>query len=153
MGVGEGPLINKDGLYESLQDKTEKYLKSLLKVEKVDVSIYEEAEYTACYGTIYGEKTEVVFEFKFSELPGCCAYVVSHTTHVHESYRALGIATFLQEIKVELAKGLGYTSILSTSIRSNLAQSKVLYNNGWDLIHTCTNKRTGNIVDTWVKPV
>lgn len=74
--------------------------------EEVNVSIdvKEPLAVLSMSCSIRDSNKDLVASFSLKELPGCCAYLVSHTTYVGLKYRGMGIASALQEIKVRIAK-------------------------------------------------
>ena len=58
--------------------------------------------------------------------------------------------TFRQDI----ARTLGYSSLMCTDIEQNVNQRKLLKTNGWKDIHSVINKRTKNhVYISWTPPI
>jgi len=89
----------------------------------------------------------IVAGFSLSQMPGCCGLCVSHDAYVISSLRGRGIGTALNELRIYLARNMGYTCLLCTDVDSNEPQKKILSKNGWKTNMTFCNKRTGNIVN------
>lgn len=92
-----------------------------------------------------------VASFSLRQLPGCCGVLVSYHGRVYNPYRKMGIGTLLNQMKIDIARVWGYTTLLCTDVIDNQPQRKILGKNGWKDIHTFTNKRTGNLVAITVR--
>jgi len=89
--------------------------------------------------------------FDLGYFPGCCMYGVSYNTYVCVRTRGKGIANVLQKMKVALAKCIGFSALICTTSRYNVAQNHILPKHGWEKMDTRINKITGNTVCTWIK--
>jgi retron-type reverse transcriptase len=85
------------------------------------------------------------------KLPHCCAYAVLGNATVWSPYKQKGIGTVLNAFQQEIAKQLGYTSLLCTDVRNNTPQRQILKKNEWEDIHELVNYRTNNTVILSVK--
>ena len=56
------------------------------------------------------------------------------------------IGTILNQLRQDIGRLLGYSSIICTDIQQNTNQRKLLETNGWKDIHSVINKRTNNRV-------
>lgn len=147
-------------------DKYRKIISSILKCESSDIKFYignskEEV------GTIDFDKNEVsknwelgiykviqqignvqkvISTWNLYQLQHCCAFMVSCNVKVEESYRGKRIGTILNQLRQDIGRLLGYSSILCTDIEQNVNQRKLLKTNGWKDIHSVVNKRTNNRV-------
>lgn len=84
--------------------------------------------------------------FQLKQFPGCCAFVISTQACTTHLYRKKGIGSILNLLRIDIARTLGYSSLICTDIESNIAQRKILAKNGWKDIHSVVNKRTNNNV-------
>jgi hypothetical protein len=97
-----------------------------------------------------GQETEFysnwVGTFCLAQLPGCCGVCVSYHSRMAGAYKRKGIGTYLNSLRVRLARALGYGVILCTDTMDNTAQRKILQRNGWQDIYIFENPRTENKV-------
>lgn len=91
-------------------------------------------------------KDEEISRWKLYEMPHCCAFMISCNVIVHEKYRNKRIGTILNQLRQDIGRILGYSSILCTDIEKNVNQRKLLQTNGWKDVHSVINKRTNNRV-------
>ena len=96
------------------------------------------------YKIVVNERT--VSSWKLYELPHCCAYMVSCNVQIALDFRNKKIGKILNLFRIEIGRQLGYTAILCTDIEQNVAQRKILKDNGWVDIHSLVNKITKNKV-------
>lgn len=89
---------------------------------------------------------QVVSTFKMYQMPHCCAYAISCNVHVEKLYRNRGIGKLLNQMRIDMAKLMGFSALLCTDVNHNGSQRKVLEANGWVDIHTIINSRTDNVV-------
>lgn len=95
---------------------------------------------------IIGNNKELIAVFNICELPGCCAFMLSHGSYIYPQYRKLGLGVILNQLRIDVATYLEYSALLCTDIEDNEPQRKILKKNGWQDIYGITNKRTGNHV-------
>lgn len=93
-----------------------------------------------------GDTQEIISTWNLYQLQHCCAFMVSCNVKVKEPYRNKRIGTILNQLRQDIGRLLGYSSILCTDIEQNTNQRKLLKTNGWKDIHSVINKRTGNRV-------
>lgn len=93
-----------------------------------------------------GEAKKSISSWKLYQLQHCCAFMVSCNVIVQESYRNKRIGTVLNQLRQDIGRLLGYSSIICTDIEQNINQRKLLYTNGWKDIYSVINKRTNNRV-------
>ena len=93
----------------------------------------------------------LIASFQLTQLPGCCAYVVSTGSYISVPYRKRGLGTILNNFRIDIAKHLGYTAIICTDLDNNVPQRKILEKNGWKDVHSLTNKRTDNFLHLTIK--
>ncbi len=91
-------------------------------------------------------KNKVVSSFELYKLPHCCAILVSCKAFVYEEFRNKRIGTVLNDLRQDIGRLLGYSSLLCTDIEKNEYQRKLLKTNGWKDIYNVINKRTNNRV-------
>lgn len=96
---------------------------------------------------------EPICQFKLTQMPGCCAYLVSHDAYVEPNYRSKGVAQATQDVKTEISRYAGYTKMICTTTSHNKTQNHVLEKHGWIKTDSVLNERTGNLVITWTKKV
>ena len=110
------------------------------KEEWQEESNWELGDYQVCFGS------SIISTFKLYQLPHCCAYMVSCNVSVRELYRNMRIGTILNQLRQDIGRLLGYSSIICTDIEQNVNQRKLLKTNGWKDVHNVVNKRTNNRV-------
>jgi hypothetical protein len=82
--------------------------------------------------------------FTFATLPGNCGIVVSTDTWIAEKWRRQGSAARLHKIKDIIARQLGYSLMLSTTISTNMPQVVSAAKAGWKFVDHFKNGRTNN---------
>lgn len=87
-----------------------------------------------------------ISSWRLYELPHCCAFMVSCNVNVDKNYRGKRIGTVLNQLRQDIGRILGYSSVICTDIEQNEYQRKLLKTNGWKDIHSVVNKRTNNRV-------
>lgn len=93
--------------------------------------------------------TKTVAFFKMTEMPSCCAFVVSHGSVV--GVEGKGVGTRLNRFRQDLAKAWGYSGIICTDVDTNKGQRRILEKEGWKDIFQRRNARTNNLVNISVK--
>lgn len=93
----------------------------------------------------------IVSTFELYQMPHCCGICVSTASNVITPFQKLGIATYLNQFRQDVARIMGYTIIFCTDCEKNTAQKKVLAKNEWMDIYQFKNKRTGNLLNISVK--
>lgn len=101
----------------------------------------------------FSSYTQDICSFSLIELPGCCGVLVSFHMYIEEKYRGKGIATFLQEIKEDIARENNYTVLLGTVRSDNPIEIHTLEKSGWKKINSFKNHRTYNDVEIWTKEI
>ncbi len=94
---------------------------------------------------IDGRETSIA-QFSLTEMPSCCAILISHAASVANEFKNRGLGTILNSFRIEIGKELGYSCLMCTDIESNISQRKILKKNGWDDIYSVKNQRTKNNV-------
>lgn len=94
---------------------------------------------------------DAIGSFSLTQLPGCCGILVSHNTYIYPIYQGLGINTFLQEIKEDIAKHNGFSTLMATVIDRNPIEMHILEKSGWAKVDSFKNTKTGNTVITYIK--
>lgn len=92
---------------------------------------------------------ELIASFTLAQLPGCCGVCVSTAAHVSNSIRGKGLGKYLNNIRIRLAKAFKYGKMICTVIKGNVAQEKILIDNGWKVTDEFVNPKTGNIIVTY----
>jgi len=147
-------------------DKYKKIISGILKCNPEDIKFYVN-DSNEEIGTIDYKKNDIIQHWKLGDykviqqieetqhvistwnlyqLQHCCAFMVSCNVKVQENYRNKRIGTILNQLRQDLGRLLGYSSIICTDIEQNTNQRKLLATNGWKDIHSVVNKRTNNRV-------
>ena len=114
--------------------------------EKVD---YSEKLALGRYSlTVPSEPSEsgLVASFKLYPMINCCGICVSTQAMVTAAYQHKGLGTLLNQVRIDIARSLGYSLLLCTDIEKNAYQRKILARNGWRDIANFINRRTNNRV-------
>ena len=110
----------------------------------IDISIQPEHQTNLLFIIRLTCPEEFVAHFRLSEMPGCCGMLISYNSYVYRDYRRNGLGALLNRYRIQLALRLGYTSIISTDVKNNPAQSKILKRHGWKEVWSFNNIRTNN---------
>lgn len=89
--------------------------------------------------------------FSLSVYPGNRAILISHNMYISKTFRGLGIAKFLQDLKEEAAVKSKYSLMRCTTTEDNTAENHILETYGWKKIKEFKNKRSGNDCIEWEK--
>lgn len=93
------------------------------------------------------EHTRVAM-FSLAMLQGCCGVCVSFHARVTQLYRHSGLGTLLQQMRIDLAREMGYGLMLVTDKHvPGSPQSKILVKNGFTDICQFYNPRSTNKVN------
>lgn len=92
-----------------------------------------------------------VVNFSLKELPGCCGVLISYHVRVAKRFQNKGINSYLQEVRERIARHNNYTTLMCTTTKDNKAEIHILEKYGWNMVHSFKNKRTGNVVLTYIK--
>jgi len=87
---------------------------------------------------------QVVASWELYQMKNCCGICVSTVAMVEQPFRKNGLGLVLNQIRIDLARMMGYGLLLCTDVTSNVPQQKILKANGWKLIHKFINPRTNN---------
>jgi len=112
--------------------------------DDVDISIQPEHQTNLLFIIRFKHPERLVAHFRLSEMPGCCGMLISYNSHIYYDYRRNSLGALLHRYRIQLARRLGYTAIISTDVENNPAQSKILKRHGWKKIWIFTNMRTGH---------
>lgn len=94
---------------------------------------------------------KTIASFVLVPMPGCCGVVVSTGAHVSFECRNMGIGTLMNQLRIILAKELGYSQIYCTVTSTNTHQIKILQKNGWWFVGPeFTNSKTGNKIRNYI---
>jgi len=88
-----------------------------------------------------------IANFTLTPMPGCCGIVISTNSRTNIQYRQLGIATFLNLIRIEISQEMGYGLLICTDVDNNEPQQKILTKNSWKKIEQFKNPRTQNLIN------
>jgi GNAT superfamily N-acetyltransferase len=89
--------------------------------------------------------------FSIEQLRGCCGVCVSTGARVRVEYQWLGIGTLLNEMRLGMAKRLGYGVMLCTDALSNEPEVKILEKNGWKEMYNFVNPRTNRKLGIYLR--
>lgn len=111
--------------------------------------------YTGDYKIEIHPKGSSVFEplaqFGMLPLPGCRAICVLHHSEVHPACRGRGIGKELLRIRMQVAKEVGYTTVVATVQGSNTIERKLLEEADWSLTDMFMNRTTEHAVCVYRK--
>lgn len=85
--------------------------------------------------------------FRLYQLPGCCGVCVSSGANIAERFRGKKLNIILNKFRMDLARHMGYSSMLCSDVTTNIATKKTLQKNGWKDVFQFKNNRTNNTVD------
>lgn len=86
----------------------------------------------------------IIASWELYQMKNCCGICVSTAAMVHHAYRKQGLGLILNQIRMDLARIMGYSLLLCTDVVKNTPQQKILSANKWKLIHRFVNQRTKN---------
>ncbi len=92
-------------------------------------------------------------QYSLAGFPGCCGILVSTGAYVIHELQGLGLGNYFHKERLKLAKDMGYSCIMCTTIFQNKAEIAILEKNNWKKVHEFENSRTKNIVQIWVKDI
>lgn len=84
--------------------------------------------------------------FCLSGMPGCCGVCVSHAAYLSPDNRHTGLSQPFRDIKPFIAKMMGYSSMIATSVVTDIPAFKSLLKSNYKICETFTNKRTRNVI-------
>lgn len=95
----------------------------------------------------YGSgKMFTVGKFSITELPGCCGIAVFYHAAISAEYTKRGLGRLFLKIRQKAAILAGYTVAQATVVKDNIAEAELLRKEGWHVVATFNNIRTGNAV-------
>lgn len=165
-----------DKFYSKIQEWKKHIEKDLDKAYKDVYSEHELVEPSGCKITAYASQDRLHFwfntkvsytyegkrqtatrsflTFNITKMFGCCGIAILSGMLVPKEFRGHGIAKISYGLKEELAKALGFSLLICTDVADNKSQNHVLELNGWNaVVEGFVNKRTGNKVNIWTKPL
>ena len=95
----------------------------------------------------------MITAFVLTPMPGCCAFVVSHSAYVSTYYRNKGVQTEANLFRQACAKAGGFPFMLCTDVDTNTPQQRVLVKNGWQHLTSVFNTRTNRNVFLSMKEI
>lgn len=134
----------------NLCDEYSKKLATLLKLDEIDIRMIHRDDFgwkidVRCDG-------ETVSESYVSYFPGCCGIAVSHNAVIFgRKYSNKGVGTLLNELRIKIAKAMGYNFLTASDVTDNLYQDSIFIKNGWKVIDEFKNTRTRHTVKLWSK--
>lgn len=87
-----------------------------------------------------------IAKMRLYQLPGCCGVAVSSDVYVAERYRNQGINNLLHTFRINLAKYMGFGTLMCTYTHRQEAVKRTLVKNNWKELYTFINPRTNNTV-------
>lgn len=93
-----------------------------------------------------GKTGQEVACWELVQMKNCCGICVSTAAQVRPAYRNKGIGLVLNQIRIDLARAMGYSLLFCTDVVANEPQQKILNANGWKRVHTFLNRGSGNVV-------
>lgn len=121
---------------------------------KFDVGYFYGKEEKIIGGIFYlrnKDDNEIITQFILQTLLGCNGVCVSHGVKIMPNYRGKGYGSMLCKFREDLARDLGYSSMICTVVNGNIPQEKIMQKNGWKIISSFHNKKTGNDVNLFFK--
>lgn len=91
--------------------------------------------------------------FFLSAMPGCCGVCVSHAAYLSPDNRHSGLRHPFRDIKPFIAKRLGYSMMIATTIMTNIPALKSFLDSSYRVSDTFTNPRTGNVIAFGTKKI
>jgi hypothetical protein len=88
----------------------------------------------------------VLSTFKLYQMPHCCGIIVFCNAEVSPKFRNKRVGTTLNTMRMDIGRNLGYSLAFCTDITANAHQGQLLKTNGWRVLTTFKNRRTGNEV-------
>ena len=98
-------------------------------------------------------QSNIIASFCLTEMPSCCMILILHNSNINNKYRNKGIGSILFELKLQIAKELGYATVLCTDIANNTPQRKILAKNGFIDVYDNINPRTDHKVFISIKTI
>lgn len=89
--------------------------------------------------------------FYLTQMPGCCAILVSHNVSVGDVWRGKGLGKLLLDIRLKAARLAGYTKLAATTNQNNTREIHILQKAGFEKKEEFKSIRTGNTVFLWVR--
>lgn len=86
-------------------------------------------------------------------LPGCPQAVVLHNAFVAPDLREQGIGTAAHADRLNVLRHHLYDLAICTVVENNHAQERILLRAGWTRVTRFFNRRTGNWVWLWTRPL
>lgn len=87
--------------------------------------------------------------FVLREFPGNCGILISTAEFVDQDIQGKGIGQYLHQLRIDIARTTGYTILQCTTVDGNGPQEHILRKNGWEVIYSFKNERTGNTCHQW----
>lgn len=89
---------------------------------------------------------KLIAKFELRRMPGCCGVCISCHSLVETGFRKKGLGTLLNQMRLVMARQMGYGVLMCTDIMTNTVQHKILEKNNWQYLMTFNNPRTKNNV-------
>lgn len=97
------------------------------------------------YELCAGDGTKIA-SWELVPMVNCCGIIVSTRAQVLPAYQKRGLGTLLNNMRMDIARELGYSVLLCTDVEGNTPQRKILRVNGWKDVFSFVNRRTRNTV-------
>jgi hypothetical protein len=96
-------------------------------------------------------KYKRVGAFCFAPMMGCCGMVVSYHTMLNKEYHKSEISEPFRQLKTKLAKALGYSAMIATSIKTIPCSAKNMEKSGYKNVMEFNNSRTNHDLIVGIK--
>lgn len=106
----------------------------------------DQGQYTLCFTDCAGNRGQTIARWELVQMKNCCGICVSTAAYVEPEFRNKGLGLVLNQIRIDMARAMGYSLLFCTDVVANEPQQKILNANGWQRIHTFLNRGSGNVV-------
>lgn len=97
--------------------------------------------------------TYCVASWKLTDMPGCHGLLIAHAVEVQEAFRGIGLGSFYNWWRTELAKLYGYGGIISTDRNDNAPQVAIMDKSSYVKLYEFKNPKTGNTINIHLRPL
>ena len=96
---------------------------------------------------------KLVTKYILSPMAGCSGVCIARKVIVEADYRGKGYGSIFCNLRGKIALKLGYSAIICTVVKGNIAQEKIMAKNGYRNVGLFSNLRTGNDINLFFKPL
>jgi len=97
------------------------------------------------------EDDTLITNFTLEAMGGCNGVCISRRVEIMPQYRGKGYGGMLCQFREKLGRYFGYSAMMCSVVDGNIPQEKIMFKNGWAIISSFHNKRTGNDVNIFFK--